>query len=265
MIKSLSLGKLEWAGIIGPVGALVVYHYLIRGPAHGLFHSIPGIIVLSLLVGLAIVVFSRSMFRAINRYQRDLEDMSAVVASQNAQLRALNDANLALSEERLVSSVLQRTVDLSRELVDARYAALSIIGENGGISTFLTSGMVEAEREKIGKPPSGEGLLGLMLHQTGPLRLDDMKTHSASVGFPSGHPAMKSFLGVPIAYNGRVVGSLYLVDKTSLEPFTVQDEEIVTLFSNQAAVAIQNADLYEQIQALAVGRRRTHPYFARNA
>ncbi len=257
IIKNLSFSKLEWAGIIGPVAALILYHYLIRGPAHDLFHSGPGIGVLTALAGFAIVVFSRSIFLAIKRAQRDLTEMTEVVSNQNAQLRALNEANFALSEERLVSSTLQRVVDLSRELAQVRYAALSIAGENGGISAFLTSGMDEATRESIGPPPTGEGILGLTLNQTEPVRLNDVAAHAASVGYPPGHPDMKNLLGVPIAYNGRVIGSLYLVDKINEKPFTAQDEEIVTLFSNQAAVAIQNADLYEQIQALAVEGERT--------
>ena len=187
----------------------------------------------------------------------DPEQLSQIVARQNAQLIALNEANLLLAEERLVSSVLQRVVDISRELSGARYAALGVLDETGQLKDFLTSGIDERARASIGELPSGKGLLGAMLERTEPLRIDNMSDHPQSEGFPSGHPDMTSFLGAPIRYKGRAVGSLYLTDKDGGSPFDQEDEEIVRLFSNQAAVAIQNAQLNEQIQALAVETERT--------
>ena len=137
----------------------------------------------------------------------DLQELSRVVARQNAQLKALNEANLLLSEERLVSSVLQRVVDMSRELSRARYAALGVLDEHGEMKAFLTSGIDETARAAMGELPSGKGLLGVMLERTEPLRIDSMPDHPKSVGFPPGHPAMTSLLGVPIRYKGRAVGS----------------------------------------------------------
>ena len=189
--------------------------------------------------------------------QSDAEELSRVVSEQNAKLRALNEANLLISEERLVSSVLQRVVDISRELSGARYAALGVLDDDGHLGAFLTSGIDEQVRDAIGDLPSGRGLLGLMLERTEPLRVDTLSDHPASVGFPPGHPRMTTFLGVPIRYKDRAVGSLYLTDKHGGAPFTPEDEEIVRLFSNQAAVAIQNAQLYERVQALAVETERT--------
>ena len=187
----------------------------------------------------------------------EIQELSKVVARQNAQLKALNEANLLLSEERLVSSVLQRVVDISRELSGARYAALGVVDEYGRLQVFLTSGIDETARSAIGELPSGKGLLGAMLQRTEPLRINNIADHPNSEGFPPGHPDMTSFLGVPIRYKGRAVGSLYLTDKGGGSPFDQDDEEIVRLFSNQAAVAIQNAQLNEQIQALAVETERT--------
>ena len=189
--------------------------------------------------------------------QPELEQLSTVVASQNAQLRALNEANLLLSEERLVSSVLQRVADLSRELAGSRYSALGVLDDGGRLKAFLTSGIDSGVRERIGDLPTGRGLLGVMLERMEPLRVDKISDHPGSVGFPPGHPPMSSFLGVPIRYKGQPVGSLYLTDKLGGGPFTEEDEEIVSLFANQAAVAIQNAQLYEQVQALAVETERT--------
>ena len=130
-------------------------------------------------------------------------DLSKALARKNAQLAALNEANLLLSEERLVSSVLQRVVDISRELSGAQYAALGVLDDNGQLKSFLTSGIDEAAREAIGELPSGKGLLGLMLDRSEPLRADNISKHPNSVGFPSGHPPMTSFLGVPIWYKKR--------------------------------------------------------------
>ncbi len=203
------------------------------------------------------IVTKDGMMAADTTDGADVQQLSKIVARQNAQLKALNEANLLLSEERLVSAVLQRVVDISRELSGARYAALGVLDESGHLKAFITSGIDERARASIGKLPSGKGLLGAMLERTEPLRVDNMSDHPSSVGFPSGHPDMTSFLGVPIRRKGRAVGSLYLADKDGGAPFDQADEEIVRLFSNQAAVAIENAQLNEQIQALAVETERT--------
>ena len=252
----MNLRRLEWIGIALPVAFLALYHYLLAGPGHGLFHSVWGTAFLIASLGLVVAAFSRTMFRAVGRLQADLEQLSTVVGRQNAQLLALNDANLALAEETLGTSVLQRVVDLSRELVGARYAALGVVGKDGSITAFLTSGIGPAERESIGALPTGRGLLGVMLEREEPLRVDAISEHPLSVGFPSGHPSMTTFLGAPIRYMGEPVGSLYLTEKSGGAPFTASDEEVVRLFANQGAVAIHNARLYEQIQALAVETER---------
>lgn len=246
-----------WVGIVAPVVFLALYHLLLLGPLHGLLHSLWGIVLLVALLSVLVTAFSRLMFRAIARLQRHVGDLSRVAATRSAQLRALNEANLALSQERLVSSVLQRVVDLSRELVQARYAALSVVDEDGQFKTFLTSGIDQETRQAIGALPSGKGLLGLMLQRAEPLRLSNMASHPASVGVPPGHPPMTTFLGVPIRYKGQVVGSLFLAERVDGALFTESDEEVVQLFANQAAVAIQNARLDEQIQVLAVETERT--------
>ena len=137
----MNLQRLEWIGVALPVAFLVLYHYLLEGPAHGLLHSLSGIAFLIASLGVVVAAFSRAMFRAIGQRQSDLARLSVIVSRQNSQLRALNEANLALSEETLVSAVLQRVVDLARELGQARYAALSVLGEDGTLSAFLTSGI----------------------------------------------------------------------------------------------------------------------------
>jgi len=140
--------------------------------------------------------------------------------------------------------VLQQVADLSRELVSATYSALGIMGQDGSLVQFITSGISRPDRDKIGDAPRGHGILGVVLKEGQSLRLHDLNQHPMSEGFPANHPTMRSFLGVPITFKGEVLGNLYLTDKIGAEDFSPEDENIVTLFAAQAAVAIENARLY---------------------
>ena len=254
--RSLTLRRVALFGTVVPLVFMVLYSYLLLGPAHEQLKSVWGFPVLIASLGVAITAFSTLIFGAIGRLQRNVERLSRVAARQNAQLRALNEANLALAQETLTPSALQRVADLSLELVQARYAAIGVIGDDGKLKEFHTSGIDVTALDTIGTVPTGKGLLGLILSRTKPLRLDRIAGHPAAIGFPPGHPTMSTFLGVPILYRGRTVGSLYLADKIG-GVFTSEDEEIAQLFANQAGVAIQNTRLYEQIQALAVETERS--------
>ena len=158
---------------------------------------------------------------------------------------ALHEAIRTLTANLSLEAVLQQVADLSRELVSATYSALGILGEDGLLTRFITSGISKADRDLIGEPPRGRGVLGVALKEGQSLRLRDIGQHPSSTGFPEHHPPMNSFLGVPITYKGTVLGNLYLTDKVGAEEFSVEDENIVTLFAAQAAVAIENARLYE--------------------
>ena len=157
----------------------------------------------------------------------------------------LYEAIRALTSELSLEAVLQKVANLSKALVEAQYSVLGVINENGEISQFITSGISMEERERIGKPPQGHGILGLILREGKALRLADLTKHPESVGFPKHHPQMSSFLGVPLVLKGRVIGNLYLTNKTTAQEFTPEDETLVTLFANQAAVAIENARLFQ--------------------
>ena len=248
--------RLELVGFIAPLAFLATYTFLVEGPIHDIIHSAWGFTGLLAVLSVTTFSFARLMFLGIRRGHSHLQSTSKASEVRNEQLRALNEANLALSEERSVASVLQRVVDLSRELVGARYAALSVLGEDGRISAFLTSGIDQETRQAIGPPPEGKGLLGYMLKRTDALRVDNIASHPESVGFPEGHPKMETFLGMPIWYKGEAVGSLYLTEKQDKTPFDDADEDVVKMFANQAALAIHNARLYEQIQAMAVETER---------
>lgn len=165
-----------------------------------------------------------------------------------SQLEVVSRSVLAVTSELELDTVLRRIVDLAAELAGARYAALGIPGPGGELTSFLTSGMTEVEETRIGDPPHGRGILGLLLAEPRTIRLADLTTHPASVGFPENHPPMRSFLGVPIVARGRVVGNLYLTEKRFGGEFTDEDARLVELLARHAAVAIENARLYSAIE-----------------
>jgi signal transduction histidine kinase len=169
-----------------------------------------------------------------------------VTLSQDARrLRSFLDATLALTSELSLDSLLRKVVETAASLTGARYAALGVIDETGeALERFVTTGIDEDRHAAIGALPRGRGILGVLIHDAAPLRLRDLEQDPRSVGFPPGHPPMHSFLGVPILLRGVAYGNLYLTEKEGGE-FTVDDEELVTLLAAQAAVAIENARLYE--------------------
>jgi signal transduction histidine kinase len=162
------------------------------------------------------------------------------------RLRALLDAGIALNSELSLDALLQRLVETAAELTGARYAALGVLDPSGqALERFLTTGIDEETRAAIGDPPHGRGILGVLIRDQRPLRLDDIAADPRAAGFPRHHPPMKSFLGVPILQRGVAFGNLYLTEKEGEESFTEDDLELTQLLAAQAAVAIENARLYE--------------------
>jgi signal transduction histidine kinase len=169
-----------------------------------------------------------------------------VTARDEDRLRALFNATLALNSELSLGSLLQRLVETAATLTGARYAALGVIDETGtGLERFVTTGVDAETRTRIGDLPRGRGILGVLIHDATPLRLHELGEDPRSVGFPPGHPPMSTFLGVPVLLRGVAYGNLYLTEKENGEDFSDEDEELVTLLAAQAAVAIENARLYE--------------------
>jgi two-component system sensor histidine kinase DevS len=160
-------------------------------------------------------------------------------------IRALAEAGISLTSELSLRAVLQKVVDVARHNIGARYAALSVLANDGRIEQFLTSGITDSERAAIGHVPFGKGLLGVLLREGATLRLEDISADPRSAGFPPNHPAMKSLLGVPVIWRGKVIGNLYLTEKEGARAFDERDEELLRLLATQAAVAITNASLYE--------------------
>ena len=166
--------------------------------------------------------------------------------SEIDRLRAIVDAGVALASELSLDAVLQKIVESAAELTGARYAALGVIDPSGqSLERFIVSGIDAETQAAIGDPPHGRGILGALIQDAKPLRLDDLAKDPRSVGFPAHHPSMRTFLGVPILLRGVAYGNLYLTEKAEGAPFTEEDEELTMLLSTQAAVAIENARLYE--------------------
>ena len=177
--------------------------------------------------------------------------------------RALVEAGIAITSELSLDAVLLTLLRIAAELTGARYSALGVIDRSGdGLERFVTHGLDDEARAAIGDVPRGLGILGVLIEDARPLRLDDLTRDPRSVGFPPNHPPMHSFLGVPVMTRGVAFGNLYLAEKQPAGGFTEEDEETVTLLAAQAAVAIENAGsvqrdaLRRAVQAQEVERRR---------
>lgn len=179
----------------------------------------------------------------------------------DARLARLVEAVQAIAGDLGLDAVLQRIVEAALDLVDARYAALGVIdhgrdrsGDDARpfLSSFLHAGMPDAVVAAIPHLPHGDGILGLLIQHPQPIRLEDLATHPASVGFPPGHPPMGTFLGAPIRVHGQVYGNLYLTEKAGGVPFEAGDQELVEALAAVAGSAIANAQLFGEVQRLSL-------------
>jgi hypothetical protein len=170
---------------------------------------------------------------------------------EQARLRLLLDAVVAISADLSLDGVLARIVSIASRLVDAEYAALGVLGSGPErrLRTFVHHGMDPGQVARIGELPRGHGLLGLIIDRPEPLRLRDISAHPESYGFPPNHPPMTSFLGVPVRIRDKVFGNLYLTEKTGGGDFTQDDENVVVALAAAAGVAVENARLYEEASA----------------
>ena len=163
-------------------------------------------------------------------------------------LRRLLEVCRALTSDLDVESVLRRVVTEACELTDARYAALGVLNAKGdGLDRFVTTGIDDETHRAIGDLPRGRGVLGVLISNPRPLRLDDVGSHPRSYGFPPSHPPMSTFLGVPIVVRGEAYGNLYLTEKSGGRQFDETDEETIGVLAGVAGVAIENARLYQRV------------------
>ena len=245
----MTLDRLKWLAVLAPFLVLIGVELVRQTTSLTLFTGWTGFLVLAAGLLLASMLFAEVIFGGVNRLQASL-------AQRNQELLVLHDASLAIVGEHNLETVLQLVVDRARDLVGARYGALSLVRDEGGIEAFLTAGISDDERAVLGPPPVGHGILGVVLNDGATLRLDDLTRDPRSVGFPPHHPPMHSLLAVPVISQGSVLGNLYLTEKLGAYSFDEHDEESLQRFATLAALAIENARLHRQVQALAVTEER---------
>lgn len=174
------------------------------------------------------------------------------LARHEQQQRSLMNAGISLNRERTLDGVLRSIVEHAMELTQARYGALAVLDDAGEqLVEFVTSGIDDATRERIGELPRGHGITGLLIEDPRPLRLRCLQDHPRSVGFPDHHPYMESFLGVPIVTTRAIKGRLYLAEKLGAAEFSAADERLAIALAAQAAIAIDNAALNDQLRNAA--------------
>jgi signal transduction histidine kinase len=237
------------AALVLPVlllGALVALDFWVLEPS---LPSAAGHAALLAIGAAGVIAFSVAILGRLG-------ELHAREVAQSRRLRALNQAGLALSVELETEALLHKIAELARVVGDATYAALGTFDDDGLVTRFYTAGISDDVRDLIGTLPVGKGILGLLPSEGRPIRLRDLGTHPASVGFPPNHPAMKSFLGVPIRWRGESVGNLYLTEKRDGGEFTVEDEEALLALAAQAAIAIENARLYAQTSQMSALEER---------
>ena len=164
------------------------------------------------------------------------------------RLRTLVKTGMILSAKLSLETVLQRIANMACKLVNARYAALGVLDGKGGLSRFITAGIDEKTKRAIGPLPVGKGVLGVLVHEARPLRLKDLTRDPRAHGFPPNHPPMRSFLGVPVVSKGKVLGNLYLTEKQGADEFGEEDKILAVTLAAQAAIALENASLYEELR-----------------
>ncbi|MEA2561366.1 MAG: hypothetical protein QOH06_2870 [Acidobacteriota bacterium] len=219
---------------------LMVYPYL---------DSWQGRLIMGFTLVICALLFFGAMFTVIQRMQGRLE-------RQNRELLSLHTATQDIHSELALDKLLQRVVDQATTLLDAQYGAISVINEQNRIESFVTSGISDELRARLGSPPVGHGLLGVVLNEGQRLRLPNLTRDSRSHGFPAHHPPMKSLLAVPVVCKGPFRGNLYLADKKEVPEFFEEDEDTLVRFATTAAIAIDNAYLHQRLNTLAVAEER---------
>jgi len=176
----------------------------------------------------------------------EVQDRVEQIVRGRDRLDGLVEAMLVVTSGLDLDLTLRTIVHTAIELVDAQYGALGVRGHDHELVEFIYEGFDEETRERIGPLPEGRGVLGVLIDDPHPIRLDNIDDHPASVGFPPNHPPMRTFLGVPVRIRDEVYGNLYLTEKATGQPFSEDDEVLVQALAAAAGIAIDNARLYEE-------------------
>lgn len=250
----MSIRRVRWLGVLLPMmlwaGVLVMRAILTPIAPLWLEWGVE-----LLLVATGCVIFANWVADNFERHQREMDERAG-------QLEALRQAGIALTTETEIELLLQRIVDESRALANARYAALGVLAEDGTeIEQFVFSGMGADEKARIGVHPKAHGILGTIMTERTPVRIDSIATDPRSEGFPTDQFPMTTLVGVALVARGQFFGNLYLTDKMNSEggaplPFTDTDVRTLEMFASHASVAIENARLQQQNQQIAIMQER---------
>lgn len=176
----------------------------------------------------------------------EVQDRIEQIVRGRDRLDGLVEAMLVVTSGLELDDTLKTIIRTAIDLVDARYGALGIFDENHELVEFIYEGIDPETKEHIGPLPEGRGVLGVLVDDPKPIRLDNILQHPDSVGFPSDHPPMRTFLGVPVRIRNEVFGNLYLTEKADGQPFSEDDEVLVEALAAAAGIAIENARLYQE-------------------
>ncbi|MFZ1176901.1 MAG: GAF domain-containing sensor histidine kinase [Mycobacterium sp.] len=179
----------------------------------------------------------------------EVQDRVELIIEGRDRLDGLVEAMLVVTSGLELDATLRSIVHSATNLVDARYGALEVHDRDHRVSQFVHEGIDDETVRRIGHLPEGQGIVGLLIHEPKPLRVENISDHPASIGFPVHHPPMLTFLGVPVRVRDESFGTLYLADKTNGQPFSDDDEVLVQALAAAAGIAIANARLYEQAKA----------------
>ena len=247
----MTLRQLKWLTVAGPLCFLALVEIARLSLVKVDLPPWLRYLLLGGIVMLAVLAFSELVFAVIKRLHTQL-------ATQNRELLALHDAELDIASDLDLDVVLQRVVVRATALVGASYGALWLLASTvrDEADRFISVGLPDNLPCAGEAPPAGHGLLGVALREGKPMRLDELARDPRSVGFPPGHPVMRSLLAVPIIARGEVLGNLYLAEKASGGAFDADDEATLARFATQAALAIENARLHRSAQEAAIGAER---------
>lgn len=244
----MDIQRLKWASLGGLV-LVILFLEAARELLSPYLQTWPGRLVWVGVVAGAILFLVGAVFTVLTQTQDQLEQ-------RNRELLSLDRAARDIHSELALATTLQKIVEQACQLLGSKYGALSVINEKNEIVEFVTYGLTDEQRARIGDAPIGKGLLGVVLHEGRHLRLSDLRSDPRAHGVPQHHPVMNSLLGVPILCQGPFRGNLYLSDKVDGSEFTEDDEETLVRFALTAAVAIDKSYLHHELENVAVAQER---------
>jgi nitrate/nitrite-specific signal transduction histidine kinase len=257
-----SRGQLRILSIVGPLAGLAVL-YPVHLAAERAWSARVSDLLVGILMLLGVAAFSTAIFQVIEGQDRRLAAQREELAARHdterrlrAHLEALHQAALTITSDDATADILQHLVDLARDLIGTRYGALGILGPQGAIDQFYSSGVTPEVKERLGPLPQGHGLLGVTLASGATLQISDIQAHPDAVGLPPGHPTMRALLAVPVRQGGRIVGNLYLADRVDGLPFSEEDQRLLTQLAGHVATVVHQASLAEEVRRLAVAAER---------